>query len=67
MNPGTFDKYQMPGILGALGQRCFHGMATPAGSTCNLDCAYCFYLCKESLPKGPGRMSEETLDQLSVP
>jgi len=67
MNPGTFDKYHMPGILGALGQRCFHGMATPAGSTCNLDCAYCFYLCKESLPKGPGRMSEETLDQLSVP
>ncbi len=51
--------------MGALGDRRFHVMAKPAGSTCNLDCAYCFYLSKETLPKGPGpgRMSEETLDQ----
>ncbi|MBK8869985.1 MAG: anaerobic sulfatase maturase [Elusimicrobia bacterium] len=55
----------MPRIMGALGDRRFHVMAKPAGSTCNLDCAYCFYLSKETLPRGPGpgRMSEETLDQ----
>ncbi len=58
------NKYEMPGILGALGDRRFHVMAKPAGSTCNLDCAYCFYLSKETLPRGPGpgRMSDETLD-----
>jgi uncharacterized protein len=54
----------MPAILGALGDRRFHVMAKPAGSTCNLDCTYCFYLSKANLPKGPGpgRMSDETLD-----
>ena len=44
--------------------RRFHVMAKPGGSACNLDCAYCFYLGKESLRGGPGqgRMSDETLE-----
>jgi len=58
------DKYSIPQRLGSVGQRPFHVMAKPAGSTCNLDCKYCFYLGKERLPKGPGtgEMSDETLD-----
>ncbi|MDR5785219.1 anaerobic sulfatase maturase [Caballeronia sp. LP003] len=27
----------------------FHAMAKPVGSTCNIDCAYCYYLHKEHL------------------
>ena len=41
-----------------------HVIAKPIGPICNLDCAYCFYLRKESL-YGQGhswRMSDETLD-----
>ena len=58
------DKYSIPQQLGAGAQRYFHVMAKPAGSTCNLDCKYCFYLSKERLPKGPGtgEMSDETLE-----
>jgi uncharacterized protein len=42
----------------------FHVMAKPVGPICNLDCAYCYYLEKESLyPKaGNFRMSPEVLD-----
>lgn len=44
--------------------RQFHTMAKPVGSTCNLDCTYCYYLSKETLPGGPatGRMSDEILE-----
>ena len=58
------DKYSIPQQLGAGAQRQFHVMAKPAGSTCNLDCKYCFYLSKERLPKGPGtgEMSDDTLE-----
>jgi uncharacterized protein len=45
--------------------RQFHVMAKPSGSTCNLDCSYCFYLSKETLPNGPGpgRMSDDVLER----
>lgn len=40
-----------------------HVLAKPAGSTCNLNCAYCFYLKKEGLyPGSRFRMSDEVLE-----
>ncbi len=67
----TFDqylkinKYHAPQWLGPRATRRFHVMAKPGGSTCNLDCTYCFYLSKETLPGGPGtgRMSDEVLER----
>ena len=43
----------------------FHAMIKPIGSTCNLSCAYCYYLHKEELLKQPGiqKMSAEMLEQ----
>lgn len=48
----------------STGPDSFHVMAKPAGPLCNLDCTYCFYLDKESLFKGTGRMrmSDEVLE-----
>jgi uncharacterized protein len=41
----------------------FHLLAKPSGSTCNINCAYCFFLSKEALyPNDKHRMSEATLD-----
>jgi sulfatase maturation enzyme AslB (radical SAM superfamily) len=34
----------------------FHLLAKPTGATCNLDCAYCFFLEKESLYRTPARV-----------
>ena len=58
------DKYDAPSLVKASSPHRFHVMAKPAGSACNLDCAYCFYLSKADLPQGPGlgRMSDETLE-----
>ena len=43
--------------------RAFHVMAKPSGSTCNLDCTYCFFLSKDALyPDEKIRMSEATLE-----
>src|SRR5277367_5175333 len=40
----------------------FHLLAKPSGSTCNIDCTYCFFLSKEALyPNEKHRMSEDTL------
>ena len=60
-----FDKYHAPQMLGARATRRFHVMAKPAGSACNLDCTYCFYLSKETLPGGPGRghMHDDVLER----
>jgi uncharacterized protein len=41
----------------------FHLLAKPSGSTCNIDCKYCFFLSKEALyPDERHRMSEATLE-----
>ena len=41
----------------------FHLLAKPSGSTCNIDCTYCFFLSKESLyPNDRHRMSDATLE-----
>ncbi len=41
----------------------FHLLAKPTGSTCNIDCTYCFFLSKEALyPKEKHRMSAATLE-----
>ncbi len=60
----TPDKYDAPASAAGSAPRRFHVMAKPVGSACNLDCAYCFYLSKAQLPKGPGpgRMSEATVE-----
>jgi uncharacterized protein len=59
------DKYTMPSALGSIATRRFHVMAKPAGSACNLDCTYCYYLSKRELPGGPGagHMSDELLER----
>jgi uncharacterized protein len=43
----------------------FHVMAKPIGPKCNLDCAYCFYLEKDSLYPSPHdfHMSDEVLER----
>jgi uncharacterized protein len=58
------DKYAMPQKLYAAHGGQFHTMAKPASSTCNLDCKYCFYLSKETLPDGPGAgvMGDDVLE-----
>jgi uncharacterized protein len=59
------DPYEAVLLAAGNSQRRFHAMAKPGGSICNLDCDYCYYLSKETLPDGPGtgRMSDEVLEQ----
>ena len=50
-----------PGMAAAAPPR-FHLLAKPSGSTCNIDCKYCFFLSKEALyPNDEHRMSDATL------
>jgi len=42
--PVPLDKYDAPASLCTRVRRRFHAMAKPAGSACNLDCVYCYYL-----------------------
>ena len=42
----------------------FHLLAKPSGSTCNINCTYCFFLSKEALyPNEKSRMTDETLEE----
>jgi uncharacterized protein len=42
----------------------FHLLSKPSGSTCNINCTYCFFLSKEALyPNEKSRMSGETLEE----
>ncbi len=62
----ALDRYDGPALAASRGEQSrFHIMVKPAGSACNLDCTYCFYLSKATLPAGPGsgRMSDATLEQ----
>jgi len=63
--PASLDKYHAPQWLGARAKRRFHVMVKPAGSACNLDCGYCFYLHKQHLPGGPGggHMHDDVLER----
>src|SRR5271167_3510095 len=45
------------------GPPCFHLLAKPSGSTCNIDCTYCFFLSKDELyPNEKHRMTDSTLE-----
>jgi len=59
------DQYDAPSLLGNEFRRRFHVMVKPGGSVCNLDCSYCFYLSKQTLPGGPrtGRISDQMLER----
>ena len=57
------DPLVMPAPPPANAPPGFHLLAKPSGSTCNIDCTYCFFLSKESLyPNDKHRMSEATLE-----
>ncbi len=58
------DKHGTSLVRESSVNRRFHVMAKPSGSTCNLDCKYCFYLSKETLLNGPGtgQMDDDTLE-----
>jgi uncharacterized protein len=65
MSEPPIDKYAVPQWLGDRATRRFHVMVKPAGSACNLDCTYCFYLSKEKLGGGIGlgHMRDDVLER----
>jgi uncharacterized protein len=57
------DGPSMRDVLPADAPPGFHLLAKPSGSTCNIDCTYCFFLSKEALyPHEKSRMSDATLE-----
>jgi uncharacterized protein len=53
----------MPRSVPANAPPGFHLLAKPSGSTCNIDCTYCFFLSKAELyPNDKHRMSADTLE-----
>jgi len=63
LEPGSLSRPSMPSPRPSTAPAAFHVMAKPTGAICNLDCAYCFYLAKESLyPDGRFRMGEEAME-----
>ena len=56
------------GLRGTGVERRFHTTAKPIGSTCNLHCAYCYYLGKERLLEqtGPRLLPEDLLERFIV-
>lgn len=62
MSPQKSKSRSLPVVLNA--PPAFHLLAKPSGSTCNINCTYCFFLSKEALyPNEKSRMSEYTLDE----
>ena len=65
-SPRQADKYEAPRLMADKSPVEFDVMVKPAGSACNLNCTYCFYLSKATLAGRPGQrnMSDETLELL---
>jgi uncharacterized protein len=60
--PVGIPRGEVKGVASGLGTG-FHVLAKPTGAICNLDCAYCFFLSKESLYPGSSfRMSGEVME-----
>lgn len=60
MNVTTTTAPAFPATLPASAPPAFHLLSKPTGATCNLDCAYCFFLAKELLyPGRPARMADK--------
>jgi uncharacterized protein len=60
---GLAELASPPPPVTAIGPPGFHLLAKPSGSTCNIDCTYCFFLSKEALyPNDKSRMSQATLE-----
>ena len=57
------DTLTLQDAVKITGPRAFHLMLKPAGSLCNLDCNYCYYLDKAEIYGGrEPRMSPEMLE-----
>ena len=63
MNVTTTTAPALPATLPSGAPPAFHLLSKPTGATCNLDCAYCFFLAKELLyPGSRFRMADELLE-----